>query len=95
MSCVKHAGRAACGARIRFVRRYLPVVIALAASLGASEVNAQTPCIDADGDRFFSPESDPRCSQSPPDCDDRNPNIFPGARELCNGLDDNCVRSTT
>ncbi|MCH7526902.1 MAG: putative metal-binding motif-containing protein, partial [Planctomycetes bacterium] len=92
MSRVKHAGRARCGARILFVRRFLPVVIALAALFGASEVKAQFQCFDEDGDGFFSPRSDPQCSELPPDCDDTNPNIFPEAPEQCNGLDDDCDR---
>ena len=35
---------------------------------------------DEDGDGFDSGE----------DCDDENPAVYPGAEELCNGLDDNC-----
>lgn len=35
---------------------------------------------DSDEDGFFSYE----------ECDDRNPTVFPGATEVCNGIDDDC-----
>ena len=38
-------------------------------------------CADADGDGFKSCEGD---------CDDHDPAIHPGAKEICNGRDDNC-----
>ncbi len=41
---------------------------------------APAPDRDADGDRVLTPA----------DCDDLNGNVFPGAPELCNGLDDDC-----
>lgn len=44
---------------------------------------------DEDGDGFY---TGPACAQR--DCDDRNPAIFPGAMEACNGLDDNCDGTT-
>jgi hypothetical protein len=37
--------------------------------------------VDGDGDGWFSDE----------DCDDDNAMIHPGAEEVCNGVDDNCV----
>jgi hypothetical protein len=54
---------------------------------------------DADGDTYGNPSvSDSACNGAPlgfvadsTDCDDSNPNIYPGAQEITNnGVDDNC-----
>lgn len=42
-------------------------------------------CIDPDGDGYG---SGPGCLAA--DCDQTNPNIHPGAREYCDGIDNNC-----
>jgi hypothetical protein len=42
---------------------------------------APPPCTDLDADTF--------CAESG-DCDDTDPNVNPGAAELCNGVDDDC-----
>jgi len=42
---------------------------------------------DRDGDGFFFGGSTPAASA---DCNDANPNINPGAAEVCNGIDDDC-----
>ena len=46
---------------------------------------------DLDGDGFFDAD-DAGCAESYPDvdCDDDAPAVFPGAAELCNGIDDDC-----
>ena len=41
-------------------------------------------CDDADGDGF----SDDTCGGT--DCDDTNPNVYPGASEACDSIDNNC-----
>jgi hypothetical protein len=57
---------------------------------------------DADGDGYYSPTVSGSCNfyQCVPagcqtgvgnDCDDDNFDVHPGATELCNGIDDNCV----
>ena len=41
--------------------------------------------VDADGDGFTTCDGD---------CNDADPNVFPGAAEACNGVDDNCDGAT-
>lgn len=47
-------------------------------------VTATPACEDKDGDKICPPL----------DCDDNNPNVHPGAKEVCNGVDDNCDGKT-
>jgi|GEM_PF-2771587 len=52
-------------------------------------------CHDYDGDGFYSawPGYEDRCGftkDNPRDCDDNDPNVYPGAVEYCDGKDNNC-----
>jgi len=42
-------------------------------------------CVDADGDGFFV-----NCDEGPEDCDDTRSDVYPGAPEVCDGIDNNC-----
>jgi hypothetical protein len=44
-------------------------------------------CTDVDNDGFFAQEG---CDNPIADCDDNNAALFPGAEELCDGIDNNC-----
>jgi hypothetical protein len=51
---------------------------------GTVEAPLTDSCIDVDGDSYESTA----CGKD--DCDDSDPNVHPGAPEVCNGIDDNC-----
>ena len=63
---------------------------------GPDAFDATTAYLDADGDSFGDPLTEARVCDLKGwvtmggDCDDVNPDIRPGAAELCNGIDDNC-----
>jgi hypothetical protein len=65
--------------------RILPLsLLAVAMLAGCADTNSETHDsvseIDVDGDGVSSLD----------DCDDENAAVFPGAEEICNGVDDNC-----
>ena len=61
----------------------------------------QTYYADADGDGFGNPSVTTQACSTPPgyvanntDCNDANNTVYPGAPEICDGLDNNCNGST-
>lgn len=48
-----------------------------------------TPCHDNDGDGYGNPASS-ACTNPELDCDDSDPNTYPGATRLCDGKDNDC-----
>jgi PKD repeat protein/pimeloyl-ACP methyl ester carboxylesterase len=61
------------------VRLFNPVNAVLAKAEGLGTILNDD--FDNDGDGFTVEQGD---------CDDNNPNVYPGAPEICNGIDDNC-----
>jgi hypothetical protein len=56
-----------------------------------AEISSLDCCFDEDGDGFFDP--DDGCDRMPvadQDCDDANPDNFPGNPEVCDGVDNDC-----
>jgi hypothetical protein len=69
--------------------------------IDADPVNGETYYEDADGDGFgLADTSIEACeiqegwSTTSGDCDDRNPLVYPGGVEVCDGLDNNCSGNT-
>ncbi len=57
----------------------------------AAAAPARAVCNDGDGDGYGAPGDSDCPNGAATDCNDGNPSINPGAVELCNGVDDNCV----
>jgi len=57
--------------------------------MGAYEM---APCIDTDGDGYGVQNYNRSCPHQGVDCDDTDPEVHPGAEEICDGIDNNCDR---
>ena len=56
---------------------------------GCGDDDDENPCLDFDNDGYGAPASDD-CTNEEADCDDNDAAIYPGAPEICNGIDSNC-----
>jgi hypothetical protein len=56
-------------------------------------INLKEACNDTDGDGYGTP-ANPACAFPEEDCDNGNRDIYPGAPEICNGIDDDCEPAT-
>ena len=65
------------------------VALAAANWLAYTGIDIIPSCMDMDGDGFGNPASS-LCLYPDLDCDDMNPEVHPGALEVCDGLDNNC-----
>jgi hypothetical protein len=66
----------------------------LAVWLAACTVGDPKDPVDTDDDTPSSLDDDRDGVNNAQDCDDNNPNVFPGARELCDGVDNDCDDKT-
>ena len=72
----------------RIAATLLAAVLVLAS---CSDPPAPPECLDSDGDGFGDPEyGTDGCDDPTPDCNDGDHYVFPGADELCDGLDNDC-----
>jgi len=74
--------------KILFILAFAPVFL-LASVFTTSVPSALACCVDVDEDGY-GVENLERCDHPELDCDDSDPNVNPGAEEVCNGIDDNC-----
>jgi hypothetical protein len=56
-------------------------------------INMKEACNDTDGDGYGAP-ANPVCAFPEEDCDNGNRDVYPGATEICNGIDDDCEATT-
>ncbi len=75
-----------------FARSTLSVWIGILALSGMFLLGQDTwtdSCVDYDGDGYGDPAS-AECLQPALDCDDTNPDVYPGAPEVCDAADNQC-----